>query len=511
MASSLDPACPTWRALLFVLAVLLVPGCNDGGDSVTAPRPVATTVAGRVLNSDNGDPVAGAEVSIGSATATTGEDGRYELTALRAGPAKLRCVAAGFEDFEAEIAVPSGGLHRDISLTPVTLHIVGGMNVLAQAFISIDRAGRSVTDALVIVNGVAIPHTGEGSYEGALPNAVPAGSPVVLQVSAGGVTVEATGNVPETPVLTAPVTGRVYGFADSISITWTSPTDPDGFVGPFGPTSGSVRGARIAASDVACDFSGPLPDPCLGLADDVTREIRVSAVRDILVDDRDFTGPAAQNSSFTIESASSPAVIMITPSPVAPVGIFASMGSFRPMDPSFADVFVTDSKGQLLTNAVVTVNGVAMPLVCPFDCVYGGELTEVSAGSPLDLVVRVGGVSVTATGTVPETPILTGPAGGTAFTLTDSITITWASATDPDGFDVHGSTDSAGADLGTASGTARELRFAASTIGNLRVGSWQISVHARNEGSFTGPVHPDPASFMRIQSGRAEVPITITQ
>lgn len=510
MASSLDPARRTWRALLFILAVLLVPGCNDDGDSVTAPGPVATTVAGRVLNSDNGDPVAGAEVSIGTATATSGGDGGYELTVLRAGPAKLRCAAAGFEDFETGITVASGGLDRDISLTPVTLHIAGGMNALAQVFISIDRAGRSVTDASVTVNGVAIPHTGEGSYEGTLPNAVPAGSPFVLQVSAGGVTVEATGNVPETPVITAPVSGNAFSFADSISITWTSPTDRDRFVGPFGSTSGSVRGARIAASDVACDFSGPFPDPCLGLADDVTREIRVSAVRDILTDDRDFTGPAAQNSSFTIESTSSPAVITITPSPVGPVGIFASMGSFRPMDPSFAGVFVTDSTGQLLTNAVVTVNGIAMPLICPFDCLYGGQLPEVPAGSLLNLEVRVGGVRATATCTVPETPVITGPAGGTAFALTDSITVTWASATDPDGFDIRGATSSTSVELGAVSGTARKLTFAASAIGAVGLGTWQISVNARNEGSFTGPVHPVPASFMRIWSGPDEIPITIT-
>ena len=499
----------TRRALPFLSAILLASACSDDGD-VTAPVPAVPTVAGTVMTSATGDPVAGAEVSIGAATATTGADGRFELTGLAAGTATLRCTAPGFEDFEMNIMVPSGTLTRDILLTPASLQILGGMNAQAQVFISIARAGRSVTDATVKVNEVAIPHAGEGSYEGALPDAIPAGSPFVLHVSADGMTVEATGNVPDVPVLTAPVTGSVFGFGDSIPITWTSTTDPDFFTGPFGPTSGEVRGARIAASDIACDFTGPLPDPCLGLESDVTRALQVSAVRD-LFGHRDFTGPAAQNSSFTIESASSPAVLTVKPAAVAPVGIFASIGLHNLLGPWVADVYVSDAAGRLLTNAVVTVNGVAMPLVCPFDCVYGGELPEVSAGSPLDLVVRVGGVSVTATGTVPETPILTGPAGGTAFTLNDSITITWASATDPDGFDVHGSTDSAGADLGTASGTARELKFAASTIGNLRVGSWQISVHARNEGSFTGPVHPDPASFMSIQSGRAEVPITITQ
>lgn len=501
---------PTWRAILFLSAVLIVPACADTDHPIT-PTPAVPTVTGTVTNSATGDPVAGAEVRLGTATDTTGEDGRYELTGLAAGPATLRAVAAGFENFEANITVRSGDLDRDISMTPVSLHVVGGMNAQAQVSISIHRAGRSVTDALVLVNGVAIPHAGEGSYEGTLPSAVPAGSPFVLQVSSGGVTVEATGNVPDTPVLTTPVTGSVFDFTDSILITWISKTDPDRFTGPFAMTPGNVQQASVPASDIACDFGGPLPDPCLGLESDVTRTIRVSAVRDLL-GHRDFTGPAARNSLFTIERASSPAVITITPASVsvAPVSIFADMGSGPEMGSWFANVFVTDAEGRLPPNTMVTLNGVEMPLVCPFDCIHGGLFPDVPAGSSLNLEVRVGGVTVKATGTVPEKPVLTGPAGGTAFTLTDSVTVTWASTTNPDGFDIRGSTNSAFVDLGMISGAARERTFAASALGSVRLGTWQISVHARNEGSFIGPVRPAPASSMRIRSGPAVVPIEIT-
>ena len=501
-------------ALLFLLT-LLVPACNDG-DSVTAPVPAATSVVGTVRNSSTRDHVAGVEVRLGTATDTTGEDGRFELTGLAAGPATLRAVAAGFEDFQADVTVPSDGLDRDIWMTPVTLHVVGGMTAQAEVFIRVDRAGRSVTDASVLVGGVAIPHAGEGSYQGALPSAIPAGSPFVLQVSAGGVTVEAAGNVPETPVISAPATGSVFGFADSISITWTSTTDPDRFTGPFAPTSGSVRGARIAASDIACDFSGPFPDDCLGLESDVTRTIRVSAVRD-LVGGRDFTGPAAQNSSFTIESASSAAVITITPTPVVstPLNIQATLS------PQLQSVWVIRA-GTQVGNAVVTVNGVAIPRGNPagpggeyepppgLDArFYQGSLPEpVAAGLPLVLEVKTKGITVQATGKVPEAPVLTAPATGTAFTLADSITVTWTSTTDPDGFEVGFGFNTFCCGFFETPGSARELKVAASDIYGGTFGDQVMGVFAVNVGSFTRQAHSD--SSMRVQNGASpDTEITI--
>jgi hypothetical protein len=54
-----------------------------------------------------------------------------------------------------------------------------------------------VSDAVVTVNGVAIPHAGvyPGYYRGHLPAAVPPGSSLELRVSARGIIVEATGSV----------------------------------------------------------------------------------------------------------------------------------------------------------------------------------------------------------------------------------------------------------------------------------------------------------------------------
>jgi hypothetical protein len=98
--------------------ILLLPACDEAGDPIAPAVPAVTSMAGRVISSATGDPVAGAEVSIGSATATTGPDGSYELTDLATGPATLRCVAAGFEDFETNLMVRSGAASRDITLRP---------------------------------------------------------------------------------------------------------------------------------------------------------------------------------------------------------------------------------------------------------------------------------------------------------------------------------------------------------------------------------------------------------
>lgn len=120
----------TRRALPLFTTVLLVSACSDDGD-VTAPVPTVPTVSGTVMATATGDPVAGAEVSIGAATATTGADGRFELTGLTAGTATLRCTAPGFEDFEMQITVASGGMTRDIMLKPVELSESGAIAVVS--------------------------------------------------------------------------------------------------------------------------------------------------------------------------------------------------------------------------------------------------------------------------------------------------------------------------------------------------------------------------------------------
>lgn len=106
----------TRLALVVLLAIGPLAGCE--GEDVVAPITTPPTVQGVVTASTTGEPIAGAVVSIGAASVTTGLDGRFELTNLAAGQATLRCIAAGFEDSETDITVPSGSMTRNISLSP---------------------------------------------------------------------------------------------------------------------------------------------------------------------------------------------------------------------------------------------------------------------------------------------------------------------------------------------------------------------------------------------------------
>lgn len=111
------PAIGSWRALLLLGAVALTAACDD--DLVGPEGPEGPAVAGTVTASATGDPVAGARVAIGSATATTGTDGRFELTGLTPGPATLEATAIGFEDSEIPVTISSSRLTRNVSLTRI--------------------------------------------------------------------------------------------------------------------------------------------------------------------------------------------------------------------------------------------------------------------------------------------------------------------------------------------------------------------------------------------------------
>ncbi|MGK2934150.1 MAG: carboxypeptidase regulatory-like domain-containing protein [Gemmatimonadaceae bacterium] len=131
-----------WRGLLLISTILLVASCDRGVDPVA---PVATVTVGGTVITFAGDPVAGATVSIGAATTTTGSDGRFELTNVVSGPATLRCSAAGFEDFEMSVTVPSASVAWDILLAAigtvsgtVTSSVTGGP--VAGAEVSIGSA-----------------------------------------------------------------------------------------------------------------------------------------------------------------------------------------------------------------------------------------------------------------------------------------------------------------------------------------------------------------------------------
>jgi hypothetical protein len=138
------------------------------------------------------------------------------------------------------------------------LHVAGSVSTLFQR-IRVVQGNAGVTDATVTVNGVHIPHISGGQYAGTLPEAVPAGSPITLVVRAGGLTLEGTGNA-FVPVIIAPATGSTIASTDSLTLAWTSATDPDGFevclncgdgwYGVYYKLPGTARELRFSGGDL---------------------------------------------------------------------------------------------------------------------------------------------------------------------------------------------------------------------------------------------------------------------
>ncbi len=100
-------------------AVLVITACSD---NPTAPIP---TAVGRVTVSATGEPVAGANVSVGDISSTTDADGGFELTGLVQGPARIRGTATGFDAFEADIIVPAGRITQDIAMKRIEVFELG--------------------------------------------------------------------------------------------------------------------------------------------------------------------------------------------------------------------------------------------------------------------------------------------------------------------------------------------------------------------------------------------------
>lgn len=164
--------------------------------------------------------------------------------------------------------------------------------------------------------------------------------------------------------------------------------------------------------------------------------------------------------------------------------------------------------GQTVTDALVTVNDLAIPhqLNSPGSYRAARDLPT----GPLVLEVTADGQAVQMTGIMPDTPVLTAPAAGTDFALADSITVTWTSVTSPDSFEVSiEAADFGGGSSLFASSTARELKFASGDFPGLAGRDVLITVLAHTGGSFSGPAEPDSRINIRSRSSE-EAAITIT-
>ena len=96
--------------------VTLVAGVNTH-DVVLTPQPTAT-LSGVVTSAEAGTVIEGATVRIGSATATTGADGRYEIQNLPVGTATITTSAPSFDPRSDNVSLIAGANAHDIVLTP---------------------------------------------------------------------------------------------------------------------------------------------------------------------------------------------------------------------------------------------------------------------------------------------------------------------------------------------------------------------------------------------------------
>lgn len=135
--------------------------------------------------------------------------------------------------------------------------LISGVMTSRYQGVRVSRGGAPVTDAEVTVNGLRIVHCCGDLYAGSLPEEVPAGGTLDLKVQAGGVSFEGLGQVTATPVITAPAAGSTFAVTDTVSLHWSTPTDPDRFEvclncwensldGAIWPASGSAREFKIA-------------------------------------------------------------------------------------------------------------------------------------------------------------------------------------------------------------------------------------------------------------------------
>ena len=154
-----------------------------------------------------------------------------------------------------------------------------------------------LTTATVTVNGESIPLEGT-SYQGPLSAPLPAGAPVTLSVSEGGLTVNVEWSLPAVPIQAGPADGSTFSAGDEVVLTWESSDDPDHFQVVLipaglsniwsGPITGNERSFEV-------DLSA-LPAGTSLIAWEVVASNAASPA--------DFAGPAASGSRVVGEARS---------------------------------------------------------------------------------------------------------------------------------------------------------------------------------------------------------------
>src|SRR4051794_25283703 len=105
-------------ALVF-WCVFVFAGCSPKNASlpILLPGPTQATVTGRVLDALSGQARSNVQVALGAATTTSGSDGSFTF-ATTPGRDLLTAKAAGYLDWQREIAVDSAAMPHTIRLHP---------------------------------------------------------------------------------------------------------------------------------------------------------------------------------------------------------------------------------------------------------------------------------------------------------------------------------------------------------------------------------------------------------
>ncbi|MEX1258718.1 MAG: fibronectin type III domain-containing protein [Gemmatimonadota bacterium] len=185
-------------------------------------------------------------------------------------------------------------------VAPEAHYLVEGWGVgRAGQQVRVTRRTVGIEGAEVRVEGTSLTHIGDGVYAGDLADAPAAGTIMTVEAVVGESLVVGTGEIPLTPVLTAPADDATYSPDQLVPVAWELLDDPDGFqvrvcwdecaaFQTFTLTDGSAR---------SFEFSP------LGLPVDLFSEYTIEVLSHNL---GSFTGPHESGSRMELPAASDP-------------------------------------------------------------------------------------------------------------------------------------------------------------------------------------------------------------
>lgn len=160
----------TLATALATALLLAACGSNDGGG------PAASATVSGIVRAATGTAIGGASVTIGSATATTGGDGRFEIENLPLGNATINTSAPGFAPRSQSISLAVGMNPHDVVLTPQAA-LIATLSGLVTA-----TNGAVVPGATVTIGSLSATTGADGRFEiGNLPQ----GSATIVTSASG--------------------------------------------------------------------------------------------------------------------------------------------------------------------------------------------------------------------------------------------------------------------------------------------------------------------------------------